>query len=1741
MWMIRPAIQREVTIDLPDILVESLGVGAEMLAHHLTELADSGLSDPKNHPPPLPVLCRICERQITPWWFPKHTELCLQEYRAEADLQQAQDNLTDHRNAIVRVLDALEAQSQSQQRKSSNPSEETTAQPPKAEYKGLGIGPTSSPSSGTSSGRSSPASPPQSRARDSGVGLSHHRVRSFAVRRPTLRIVELILDLCDTALEISTPALKDSRDEESGEHRTQSPQSEGRITQVLQWQSPNAGSLDHEPGLLALCDDTANLSKAKVDAVLRFRRIIEYAERIRNEFTALVQDCITAALEKAAQIAAGDISSDSSDESVGPAGLESPEEISARVPQPNLMFAFDGPSAMSSVMRRSTSPSPSSSPSRRPSAALSTRSSSPKGCPTPKSATGNRNASNSLGSSAVFDADTGGESDTSMRSSLRSHIRRTASPISDLNMTRVTTSRERKRTSLILHRTVSTSRQPSPSRPVTQPVSPLRVLKPRLPSVAMDPSRSPLLSPTISASEFVSPTLPAQQTRHRRRQSSAASSEVSRVALSPRISAAGVPPPRAVPPSIKDFELIKPISKGAFGSVYLAKKKTTGDYFAIKALKKADMVAKNQVANVKAERAILMWQGESDFVAKLYWTFPSKDYIFLVMEYLNGGDCASLVHALGTLPEDWAKRYLAEVVLGVEHLHSREIVHRDLKPDNLLIDQKGHLKLTDFGLSRMGLIGRQKRALSGRNQTQAPDPLKQSRLQRSVSLASSRSASFDFQGVSSPGLTPTLTPVLPGDALQPSYFSLSRDTSSGSRDVSRQSSRHQNDSPDTVELHNAFRRFSLYDDDWKDRRSPREELIEQDEELTLQRTSSNTSEANRLKTPPLQSGMLPPPMALFDPEDNNRRFVGTPDYLAPETIDGLGQDELSDWWSLGCILFEFLFGYPPFHADTPEKVFENILARRIDWPQDDNEVSTEAKDLVNRLLCLDPAERLGANKDDRYTCGGEEIRAHSWFSTINWETLNETEASFIPAPENPEDTEYFDSRGATAQDFATEFDDQGSSPASTPGPDLPERPHDALLRVRNQVNSMKRGLMPLHIPAHVRDGRSRRLSEPVLDDFGQFSFKNLPMLEKANKDVIQKLRSEAMQAQARSSQPSQPKSALSGSPPSATFDGTSAIQIPGRRALSNEKSGQRSASPSITSHTSSSPGRMPPTSPLVQFSASGNNHHHHVRRETSGAHSSMSHSFGSSQSGGFFDLPRHPGNMLKSSSAAGSPIKFGKSQSAMTDKMLINQGQSAQNKMIASPRSRSHTVGSNDGDLTKERIPGHHKQKSQVMDVSPSSSDNDDPRQRALLRVQRRRQSSRRMSQISLTEGPTFRPLDVLVCEDHPVSRLVMEKLLEKMRCRTIMVQDGAEAMRYAMSSVKFDIIMMEFKLPKISGADVARMLRDTKNANNHTPIVAVTGYLKELQAPHHFDALVEKPPTMGKLIDVMSRLCQWRPPPPGWSSAHAPPFPGSSLRKESSQTEDSPTSTNSSSMPTNPLSFLGSSRQDSLSSASFFTDPDNRSEGVAPDSAKHMQPGEWRHGGLGRTGETAGSHRMAALMHSDSAPASLDPGTPPGLRHAQRHALDTGDTGDDEDEEFGRVRPRSRSPRQHEHGHGHTQAHTLSASKLATEMLRSDSHDTVVLADFPGPRHSPGLAHDESAGAGAAAGAHGTITPPEIFPKLPGALVADIDMDATPTATPLIPASAAGGAGADDEDPEPTPRASTFPAHILRSPPGAR
>jgi serine/threonine-protein kinase RIM15 len=217
----------------------------------------------------------------------------------------------------------------------------------------------------------------------------------------------------------------------------------------------------------------------------------------------------------------------------------------------------------------------------------------------------------------------------------------------------------------------SPRRQSSPRRQIspTRYFSP-SPLKPHAHRISMVET-SPLSSPVFAPGELTHPDLP----RNRLRRASSHSDHLRQVPLSPRMPSVSAST-RSAPPSTKDFDVIKPISKGAFGSVYLTRKKSTGDYYAIKVLGKTDTIAKNQVTNIRAERRILMAQGESPFVVKLFFTFQTKDHLFLVMEYLNGGDCAALIKNMGALTETWARQYIAEVVLGLEYLHQHGVIHR---------------------------------------------------------------------------------------------------------------------------------------------------------------------------------------------------------------------------------------------------------------------------------------------------------------------------------------------------------------------------------------------------------------------------------------------------------------------------------------------------------------------------------------------------------------------------------------------------------------------------------------------------------------------------------------------------------------------------------------------------------------------------------------------------------------------------------------------------------------------------------------------------------------------------------------------------------------------------------------------------------------------------------------------------------------------------------------------------------
>ena len=131
--------------------------------------------------------------------------------------------------------------------------------------------------------------------------------------------------------------------------------------------------------------------------------------------------------------------------------------------------------------------------------------------------------------------------------------------------------------------------------------------------------------------------------------------------------------------------------------MHLCRWKDKGELVAVKKLRKNEMIGRNQIDHVKSEVSILS-QAESPWVVELKCSFQDDKYLYLVMEYLPGGDLMSLLMKKESLPEDEAKFYMAEMVLAVESVHKLNFIHRDIKPDNILIDRQGHIKLSDFGL-----------------------------------------------------------------------------------------------------------------------------------------------------------------------------------------------------------------------------------------------------------------------------------------------------------------------------------------------------------------------------------------------------------------------------------------------------------------------------------------------------------------------------------------------------------------------------------------------------------------------------------------------------------------------------------------------------------------------------------------------------------------------------------------------------------------------------------------------------------------------------------------------------------------------------------------------------------------------------------------------------------------------------------------------------------------------------------
>ncbi|XP_053211479.1 serine/threonine-protein kinase Sgk2-like [Panonychus citri] len=285
-----------------------------------------------------------------------------------------------------------------------------------------------------------------------------------------------------------------------------------------------------------------------------------------------------------------------------------------------------------------------------------------------------------------------------------------------------------------------------------------------------------------------------------------------------------------------DFEFLKVIGHGSFGKVLIARHKAEEQIYAVKVLQKKVILKKNERNNVMCERNVLLKNLHHPFLVGLHYSFQSRDKLYFVLDYVNGGELFFHLQRDKYFSENRARFYAAEITLALGYLHSQGIVYRDLKPENILLDCDGHVVLTDFGLCKDGLRDR----------------------------------------------------------------------------------------------------------------------------------------------------------------DTTSTFCGTPEYLAPEVLRKEAYDRRVDWWCLGAVLYEMLYGLPPFYSRDTVEMYDNILNKPVRLRTN---ISLAARSILEGLLQKDKRKRLGAKNDS------DEIKRHDFFKPISW---TELEFKQVSPPFNPNVKGYMD-------------------------------------------------------------------------------------------------------------------------------------------------------------------------------------------------------------------------------------------------------------------------------------------------------------------------------------------------------------------------------------------------------------------------------------------------------------------------------------------------------------------------------------------------------------------------------------------------------------------------------------------------------------------------------------------------------------------------------------------------------------
>mmetsp|Transcript_8381 Transcript_8381/g.8345 ORF Transcript_8381/g.8345 Transcript_8381/m.8345 type:complete len:927 (-) Transcript_8381:171-2951(-) len=451
---------------------------------------------------------------------------------------------------------------------------------------------------------------------------------------------------------------------------------------------------------------------------------------------------------------------------------------------------------------------------------------------------------------------------------------------------------------------------------------------------------------------------------------------------------------------INHFTYSRQLSKGAFSTVYLAKRKDNGKYCAIKMMNKAFIREKDMVGQVLRERSILSSIAISNsklsqMFVLMFSAFQTKKNLYIAMEYVQGGDCLSMLTSMVKFSEKVARHCIAEVCMAVKYLHEHGVVHRDIKPDNVMITSRGHIKLTDFGLAAPWR--REGTAAATENSSPVSTSSKEDEnVHVNSENSDNKKSSHSNNDKKSTNTSESKLSHSSEEKNSGSHGKSSTDKSSltydrkssnstGSEERGRNGPSQSNDiyarGAGSVSMH--YQSSESEQSLWLERSQQGGGML-LPEQLNTEGTSDSSLVFRRAGASILMKSAV----------------AGNYLYASPEIVMQTGYDHTVDWWAIGVLLFHCLSGVTPFIGDSQESTLNNIALVVINWSALPAGVSESGKRFIEALLVFQRSQRLGYES-------GDKVLQHEYFMDIDFNRIFNGSGPFTINPDGPGDSKYF--------------------------------------------------------------------------------------------------------------------------------------------------------------------------------------------------------------------------------------------------------------------------------------------------------------------------------------------------------------------------------------------------------------------------------------------------------------------------------------------------------------------------------------------------------------------------------------------------------------------------------------------------------------------------------------------------------------------------------------------------------------